>query len=281
MSQDLNNIERDAWKNPDYSVMAKFSLAGKKGFVTGAAGGIGRNVAAAWAEAGADVVLVDMASQEDRLKDLVALMADKYGRQIDYALCDITDADQVTALRQDLVDKLGTIDLAFINAGINVLGDNLDIALAEWQKTVDVNLTGSFLTAQLAHQVMRDHDHGGSIILVSSISGDNVNLMAGGPTENFAYSATKGGINQMGRHLAASLAPHDIRVNMISPGYTWTDIFDGRINQAGADMMLENVPMKRFGLTEEIQGAAVFLASDAAAYITGVNLHIDGGYSVH
>ncbi len=128
---------------------------------------------------------------------------------------------------------------------------------------------------------MREHNHSGSIILVSSISGDNVNLMAGGPTENFAYSASKRGINQLGKHLAASLAPHDIRLNMISPGYTRTDIFDGRIDQAGADVMLENVPMKRFGLTEEIQGAAIFLASEASSYITGVNLHIDGGYSVH
>ncbi len=281
LSQSLDHLERDRWRNSDYSVLNKFNLKGKKGFITGGAGGIGRNVAAAWLEAGAEVALVDIPSQKEKLEAIVDDLNKRYSGRCIASYCDVSDPQSVTNLKEVLLESFDTIDLAFINAGINVPGDNLDISYDNWSKTIAVNLTGAQLTAQIAHEIMRDHNHGGSIILVSSISGDNVNLMVGGPTENFAYSASKGGINQLGRHLAASLAPHDIRVNMISPGYTWTDIFDGRIDQTGADVMLENVPMKRFGLTEEIQGAAIFLASEASSYITGVNLHIDGGYSVH
>jgi len=99
--------------------------------------------------------------------------------------------------------------------------------------------------------------------------------------ERFAAGATKAGVYELARYMAAALAPHHIRVNAISPGYVWSGIFDCRITEEGHDVMLETVPMKRFGTNDEIVSAVLFLASDASSYVTGTNLQIDGGYSVY
>ena len=271
---------KDRWKEPEYKVMDKFSLKGKKGFVTGGAGGIGRNIAAAWAEAGADVALVDIPSSKERLEPLAKEMSNRYGVKIVPLYCDISDKGQVDQLEKDLVRELGTVDIAHINAGVCLSGDDVDVPYDTWKKVIDIDLNGAFLTAQVAQHIMRKHNHGGSIIMTSSLSGYNANFIAGGPSPVCAYGTAKAGISQMARYMAASLAPYGIRVNTISPGYIWSGIHEGVMDKAGHDACLEVVPIKRFGTTDDLQGALLFLASDASSYITGINIPIDGGYSI-
>lgn len=271
----------DQWKNPDHRIMSRFSLAGKKGFVTGGAGGLGRNTAAAWAEAGADVAIVDLPRTRDTLESLVDELSDRYDVNVVPLYCDVSDREQVAALKQNLIDSLGTVDIAFINAGVNVPGDDADEPYEVWKKTIDINLTGAYMTAQIAQQIMREHGHGGSLIFTSSLSAHNANYIGGGPSPVAAYGATKAGIYEYARYLAAALAPYGIRSNAVSPGYVWSGIFEGRITPEGHDLMIAPVPMHRFGTNEEIASTVLFLASDASSYITGTNIQVDGGYSVY
>ena len=272
---------KDVWKDETYQLFDKFSLKGKKGMVTGGAGGIGRNTAAAWAEAGADVALIDIPAAKERLDDLAQTMSQRYGVNVKPFLCDVSSKDQVDELKKQLLDKMGTIDMAHINAGVCLMGDDVDVPYEVWKKTIDINLTGAYLTAQVAHQIMREHGHGGSIIMTSSLSGYNANFMAGGPTPVAAYGTSKAGVSQFARYLAAGLAKDNIRVNTISPGYIWSGIHEGVMDKTGHDLLLEVVPMGRFGKTEELQGVMLFLASDASSYVTGINIPIDGGYSIY
>ncbi|KAB8293645.1 SDR family oxidoreductase [Bifidobacterium avesanii] len=271
----------DQWKDPDHRIMDRFSLKGRKGFVTGGAGGLGRNVAAAWAEAGADVAIVDLPRTRETLEPLAKELSERYGVNVVPLYCDVSDREQVDALKTSLVEALGTVDVAFINAGVNVPGDDADEPYEVWQKTIDINLTGAYLTAQIAQRIMREHGHGGSLVFTSSLSAHNANFIAGGPSPVAAYGASKAGIYEYARYLAAALAPYGIRSNAISPGYVWSGIFEGRIVPEAHDMMTAPLPMRRFGTNEEIASAVLFLASDASSYVTGTNLQVDGGYSVY
>ncbi len=281
MAEFYDLYPKDRWKDPQYHLMDKFSLKGKKGFVTGAAGGIGRNTAAAWAEAGADVALVGTPGSEARLEPLAQELAARYGVKIVPLYCDVSDKAQVQQLEADLLRQLGTVDIAAINAGICMGGDDVDVPYETWNKVIDVDLNGAFLTAQMAQRIMRKHNHGGSIVITSSKSGYYANFLGGGPSPTCAYGAAKAGVSQMARYMAAALAPYGIRVNTISPSYIWSGIHEGVMNKTGHDLCLEVVPLKRFGTNEEVQGAMLFLASDASSYITGINLPIDGGYSIY
>ena len=270
----------DRWKDPGYSFMDKFSMKGRKGFVTGAAGGLGRNAAAALSQAGADVALVDLPAKQERLEELAAEIGARFGVNVIAEPCDVTDPLQVVDLKQRLVDHLGTVDFAFLNAGVNVPGDDQDATEEVWTKTIEINLNGAYRTARIAHEIMREHEHGGSLVFTASLSGHNANYMMGGPTPVNAYGATKAAIMEHSRYLAAALARYGIRSNTISPGYVWSGIFNGRIDMTGHDAMLEVVPMHRFGTNDEIASAVLFLASDASSYVTGTDLRVDGGYSV-
>lgn len=282
MSEEYYSIyPKDLWKSDKYRLFDKFSLKGKKGMVTGGAGGIGRNTAAAWAEAGADVVLVDITAAKDRLNKTAAEMSLRYGVKVTPLFCDVSCKAQVDSLKDSLLNELGTLDIAHINAGVCLGGDDVDVPYEIWQKTLDINLTGAYLTAQISHQIMREHGHGGSIIMTSSLSGYNTNFLAGGPTPVAAYGTSKAAVSQYARYLAAGLAKYDIRVNTISPGYVWSGIHEGVMPKEAHDMLLEVVPMNRFGRTDELQAVMLFLASDASSYVTGINIPIDGGYSIY
>lgn len=275
------NYPKDKWRDTNYKFMDKFSLAGKKGFVTGGCGGIGRNTAAIWAEAGADVALVDIPATRDRLEPLAAELSERYGVKVVALYCDVSDKAQVDQLREDLVRELGTIDIAHINAGVCLPGDTVDVPYETWVKVIDIDLTGAYMTAQVAQQIMREHGHGGSIVFTSSLSGYNANFIGGGPSPVCAYGSAKAGISELARYMGAGLAPYGIRVNTVSPGYIWSGIHEGVMKKAGHDACLEPVPLKRFGTNDELSGAVLFLSSDASSYVTGINIPVDGGYSIY
>jgi sorbose reductase len=278
----MEDYKLDEWRDrPASTIMDKFSLKGKKAFITGAAGGFGRNVAAAFADAGADVALLDLDSTKDRLSSLAKEMSDKFGVKVIDVYCDVTSNEQVDAARKQILDEFGTIDIAFINAGVCLPGEDVDIPWETWQKTIDIDLHGAFRTAQMAQKVMREHKHGGSIIMTSSMSGYITNQMGNHPTPVMAYSAAKAGISQYARTLAAYVVDDGIRVNTIAPGYMWSGIHVGVMPQEAHDLACTLIPMKRFGTNDEMQGLLLFLASDASSYITGVNIPIDGGYMIY
>ena len=181
----------DKWEDSNYSILDKFSMRGRKGFVTGAAGGLGRNAAAALAQAGADVALVDLPSQEDKLTELVKDMSERFGTNVIALTCDVTNVERVAELKTQLVEQLGTVDFAFLNAGVNVPGDDQDATEEVWTRTININLNGTYRTGRIAHEIMREHGHGGSLIFTASLSGHNANYMMGSPTPVNAYGATK------------------------------------------------------------------------------------------
>ncbi len=280
MAEWFDIYPKDKWKDDNYSIMKLFSLKGKKGFITGGCGGLGRNVAAAWAENGADVALVDLPGTKDRMEVLCKELSDKYGTRVIPIYCDVSDPDSVKAMKEELLKEFGNIDLAYVNAGICMMGDDVNVPYDTWKKTLDVNLDGIYLCAMAAKEIMVEKEHGGSIVMTSSLSGFAANNAYGNPTPVCAYGTSKAGVYEFSRFMAASLARNGIRVNSVSPGYVWSGIHEGVMDKDGHDMLLMPVPMKKFGLNEDIASAVTFLSSDAAKYITGTVIHVDGGYSV-
>ena len=271
---------KDKWKAEKYNIMDQFSLKGKKGFITGGCGGLGRNTAAAWAENGADVALVDLPRTKERLEPLCKKMSERYGVRVIPIYCDVSDPESVKAMKAELLDQFGDIDLAYVNAGICMSGDDVNVPYETWKKTMEVNLNGIYLCAMAAKEIMIEKGHGGSIVMTSSLSGFSANNAYGNPTPVCAYGTSKAGVYELSRFMAASLAGNGIRVNCVSPGYVWSGIHEGVMDKDGHDMLLMPVPMKKFGLNEDIASAVLFLSTDAAKYVTGTVIHVDGGYSV-
>lgn len=251
------------------SIIDKFRLTGKKAVVTGAAQGIGQSVAIALAEAGADVALLDLNEATETAEKIRAL-----GREAFSLKLDISNEAAVEAAFAEIDKRFASIDVVFNNAGICICTPAETMTLDEWRKVVDVDLTAQFLVARAAGQRMIKAGKGGSIVSTASMSGHIVNV----PQPQCAYNAAKAGLIHLTKSLATEWAKYNIRVNSISPGYIATPL---SINVPPERM--ENwffmAPMKRMGLAEELQGAVIYLASDASTYTTGCDIVIDGGYS--
>ena len=240
------------------------SLAGKVVLVTGAAGGIGRAIARRFADQGSAVVVndVDRPGARAVVDDIVAA-----GGTASVAIADVSDGEQVAAMFDDVVERLGTVDVLVNNAGlVSPMLHFFEADEAWWRRIVDVNLTGHFLCAHRAARIMA-RAGGGSII----------NMSSGGATRAHraftAYDATKGGIEALTRAMALDLGPYGIRVNALMPGSIDTSGLD--VEQR--TLRGENVPLGRIGEPDDMTGAALFLASDEASYITGDVVRIDGG----
>jgi len=189
-------------------------------------------------------------------------------------VADVSREDDVTALRESVLGVCGRIDILVNNAGINPIYKDIErTTLAEWQSIVDTNLTGIFLCCKHLGGVLAGQGRG-SIINVSSVAG-HVGLRRSVP-----YNATKGGVELLTKGLAIDWAKKGVRVNALAPGYFETDLTAGmRQNEALAAPLLAHTPLGRFGRHGDIAGAAVFLASDASAYMTGASLLVDGGWT--
>lgn len=258
------------------SIKSRFTLEGKKGFVTGAGGGIGRSTAAAMAEMGCDVALVDI--REDLAKENARIIADSYGVKTMGIGCDITDEVQVKEMFAKILKDFGRVDCVHSNAGSIGRGeDDGDIDLEHWNRLIEINLTGMFRIDQIAARHMRDTGHGGAIVNTASISGHIINRTEG--RHSVAYPAAKAGVLHLTKGFAADFAKAGVRVNSISPGNMMSGIHHW-IPDKAVEAMEEDCPMKRFGNMNEIGGAVVFLMTDLASYITGADLLIDGGYTV-
>jgi NAD(P)-dependent dehydrogenase (short-subunit alcohol dehydrogenase family) len=255
-----------------------FSLAGRVAVVTGAANGIGRRISMGFAEAGARVVLVDV---DQANLDATAEILRGTARAADAPMpvnCDVSSEEQVLALFDSVLGRFGRVDVLVNGAYTPVLSRPHTLDLEPWQRSLRVNLTGYFLCARSAGRAMIDAGAGGSIINISSIAG-----VSGLGRGNFAYSVTKGGIIQMTRELAVEWGRYGIRVNAILPVQTKTKGFQTRLDHPDTDTepflerLLRSIPLGRLAEPGDFVGPAVFLASDAAAMVTGVLLPVDGG----
>lgn len=252
--------------------MKLFDLSGKTAIVTGGGKGIGRQMAQGLAEAGANVVLC--ARQAERCEQAAAELEQLGVRALGLG-CDVRDPEQVRAVVGRTVDDFGSVDILVNNAGVVWGATAEEMPLEGWQKVVDVNLTGVFLFSQAAGRTMIDGS-GGSIVNIASVAG-----LHGAPAEianSVVYHATKGGVISFTRDLAWKWARHGIRVNAIAPGWFPSDMAN-LVLEAMGDELLPRVPLGRFGGPEDLKGPVVFLASDAAAYVTGHTLVVDGGQS--
>lgn len=249
-----------------------FDLTGKTAIVTGGSRGIGKEMAEGLAEAGASLMLC--ARREEWLNETIEEFRGK-GFTVEGKVGDVAKAEDVQAIVDETVKAFGKVDILINNAGISWGAMPEDMPLDQWQKVLDVNLTGCFLMAQAAGREMLKQ-RSGSIINIASIAGQTSS--ANGPFYA-GYVASKAGLIGLTRELAASWGRKGIRVNAIAPGFFHSRLADKVIDIYERSIQETNV-IPRVGEEGELKGAVVFLASDAASYVTGQTINIDGGMTV-
>ncbi|MFM9904667.1 MAG: glucose 1-dehydrogenase [Pyrinomonadaceae bacterium] len=254
------------------NVKELFDLSGKTAIVTGGSRGIGKEMAEGLAEAGADLMLC--ARRAEWLDETVKEFEGK-GFTVAGTVCDVAKAEDVQKVVDATVAKFGTVDILINNAGISWGAMPEDMPLDQWQKVIDVNLTGCFLFAQAAGREMLKQKSG-SIINIASIAG--LTSSANGPFYA-GYVASKAGLIGLTRELAASWGRKGIRVNAIAPGFFHSRLADAVIDIYERSIQENNV-IPRVGEEGELKGVTVFLASNASSYITGQTIAIDGGMTV-
>jgi NAD(P)-dependent dehydrogenase (short-subunit alcohol dehydrogenase family) len=231
---------------------------------------LGRSIAEALAGAGADVAVASRLGRS--LADAAQAIAGRGRRPVTIEM-DVSDIPGCLAGVERAANELGGIDCLVNNAGTEEVKPSLEVDEALWDRIVDTNLKGAFFAAQAAAKAMQRSGRGGSIINICSLTSE-VGVPGAVP-----YGSSKSGLLGMTRALAVEWAPLNIRVNALAPGYFRTRLTEPFYRDEGwQQAMLAKIPLARFGRLSDVGGAAVFLASDAASYITGVCLPVDGGY---
>ena len=243
-----------------------FDLSGRKALVTGAGRGIGASIAKALAQAGADVAITGR--HLDELQKTAAILSAD-GATVLPVVADVADIATSQAAIERAAGSLGGLDILVNNAGTEEVRPSLDVDETLWDRILDINLKGAFFCSQ----AMARRGKPGSIINLCSLTSE-VGVPGAVP-----YGSSKSGLLGMTRALAVEWASLDIRVNAIAPGYFRTDLTEVFYRDpAWREAMLPKIPLRRFGDLDDLQGVAVFLASDASAYVTGQCIAVDGGF---
>ena len=249
-------------------ILDGFKLDGKTAIVTGGSRGLGRAMALGLAEAGADIALVDILDMAQAKTQI-----EKLGRRCVTITADLSDKSCVDQIVTTTVEKLGGLDILVNNAGIIRRAPLMEFTEKDWDDVMNINIRTLFFLSQAAAKVMIKQARGGKIINTASLLSFQGGILVP------SYTASKSAVMGLTRLLANELAPHKINVNAIAPGYMATDNTQAlRDDPARNKAILDRIPAGRWGEPEDLQGAAVFLASAAANYVTGYTLAVDGGW---
>jgi len=250
-----------------------FDLTGKVALVTGGNSGIGLGMAEGLAKAGADVCI--WGTNESKNAEAARRLG-RHGRRVLALRCDVGDEEQVEGAFARTVEELGRVDACFANAGVASLAPSfLEMTTEEWRRVLRINLDGVFFTFRAAVRHMVQRGGGGSLVVTSSLSARE------GQPRGQNYAATKGGVLSMIKAIAVEYARFGIRGNAIVPGWIESPMTEPAFNwDRFRDKVLPRVPMRRWGKGSDLEGIAVYLASDASVYHTGDEFLIDGGYAI-
>ncbi len=249
-------------------MQGSFSLQGRIALVTGANGGIGRSIALGYKAMGATVV----ASGRNPKKN--EAMAAELGEGHEVISLDVRDEEAVNQAVASVAEKHGRFDILVNNAGIARRINTLDMDTEDWHAVIDTHLNGGFYCAKAAAKAMVGAGNGGKIINIGSM------YSLFGPPNVTNYAAAKTGILGLTRGLAVELAVHNIQVNALLPGWHKTDLNRDLLDGPLGEEIRHKTPARRLGTADDLAGAAIFLASDAAEFVTGTTLVVDGGYSI-
>ena len=271
-------------------VMDRFRLDGKTAVVTGGAGNIGSHAAAAFAEAGADIAIVDLPVCLERSQAVAADLAKKYGVKAKGYGCNLTDEKAVAEMFENIHNDFGHVDIVHNNAGV---GGALVPDLEEWdsehdmphiehfRQVMDINFMSIYIVAVTAARMMKKEGHGGSIINTGSMAAHVVNMGTIFETmDDASYGSAKAAVLSFTRHFASQVAEFGIRVNSISPGYCYSPGLHDGLPKETLDLYNNSQPARRMLDVEELQCALLYLASDASSYCYGTEMLLDGGHTI-
>jgi len=251
-------------------ILDQFNLRGKSGIVTGGGTGLGKAIATALVQAGAEVLIV---GRRKEVLEKTAMELGNFSGKVAFFSADLSQMTEIPKVANETLKEFGKIDFLFNNAGTIRRVPCEDYSEADWDTVLEINLKGPFFLAQAVARTMIADRRTGSIVNTSSLV-----AFIGGKWIP-AYAASKGGINQVTKTMANDWAKYGIRVNAIALGYFITDLTEPlRQNKERYAELLSRIPLRRWGNPEEIGGMAVYLASDASTYVTGQTLIIDGGW---
>lgn len=249
-----------------------FDLSGRVAVVTGGNGGIGLGMARGLAKAGADIAIW---ARNESKNEAASGELEALGAKVLALRCDVSSESEIEVAMGSTLERFGRVDVCIANAGYGAPGDPMKLSLKRWRELMSVNLDGVFLTFRAAARHMIERGEGGRLIGISSI----VEIF-GAPSQAH-YASSKGALGALVRSMAVRLGRHGICVNAIQPGWIVTDATAPALDQEALNAtILQRTPLRRWGTTEDMEGIAVYLASDASRFHTGDTLRVDGGYSV-